>query len=135
QIHRQLVSLDTASGELFFEQILPGSIESRAYFLAAADVVRAEHEAQPALATYAFPTVDLTRARDAREVRVAVWDVGTNPALFERQLFTNPNEQSNNQDDDDNGLIDDLNGVVQDVGVFDHEDLLFDPGEEVIREY
>ncbi|MCU0673575.1 MAG: hypothetical protein MUE69_12350, partial [Myxococcota bacterium] len=41
QIHRQLVSLDTASGALFYEQILPGIIEHRAHFLAAADVVRA----------------------------------------------------------------------------------------------
>lgn len=135
QIHRQLVSLDTASGALFYEQILPGIIESRAHFLAAAEAVRAEHEAQPALTPYAFPTVDLTRARDAREVRVAVWDVGTNPALFERQLFTNPNEQANDQDDDGNGLVDDVHGVAQDVGDYDHEALLFDPGEAVIREY
>lgn len=135
QIHRQLVSLDTASGALFYEQILPGIIEHRAHFLAAADVVRAEHEAQPALRPYTFPTVDLTRARDAREVRVAVWDVGTNPALFERQLFTNPNEQANDQDDDGNGLVDDLHGVAQDVGDYDHEALLFDPGEEVLREF
>lgn len=135
QIHRQLVSLDTASGALFYEQILPGIIEHRAHFLAAADVVRAEHEAQPALRAYTFPTVDLTRARDAREVRVAVWDVGTNPALFERQLFANPNEQANDQDDDGNGLVDDLHGVAQDVGDYDHEALLFDPGEEVLREF
>ncbi len=135
QIHRQLVSLDTASGALFYEQILPGIIEHRAHFLAAADVVRAEHDAQPALRAYTFPTVDLTRARDAREVRVAVWDVGTNPALFERQLFANPNEQANDQDDDGNGLVDDVHGVAQDVGEYDHEALLFDPGEAVIREY
>ncbi|MCB9611803.1 MAG: S8 family serine peptidase [Sandaracinus sp.] len=135
QIHRQLVSLDTASGALFYEQILPGIIENRALFLAAADVVRAEHDAQPALRAYTFPTVDLTRARDAREVRVAVWDVGTNPALFERQLFSNPNEQANDQDDDGNGLVDDVHGVAQDVGDYDHEALLFDPGAEVLQEY
>lgn len=135
QIRRQMVSLETAGSALFYEQILPSIIENRARFLAAIELVRTEHDARPAPRPYNFPTVDLTRARDAREVRVAVWDVGTNPALFERQLFTNPGEQPNGADDDGNRLIDDVHGVVQDIGETSHMALLFDPGEDVVREY
>ncbi len=135
QVHQQMVSLDTASAALFFEQILPPIVEHRERFLAAIDAVRTEQEAQPAPEPYRFGTVDLTGARDAQPVRVAVWDVGTNPELFAAQLFTNEAEEVNGRDDDGNGQVDDRHGLVQDVGEVSNLDLLFDPGEETLREY
>ena len=135
QIHQQLVSLETASDALYFEQILPGIVQNRATFLAAIEKVRAAHAEGEALAEHEFPTVDLERARDAQEVVIGVWDVGTNPELFEEQLYTNPNEQPNGEDDDGNGLVDDIHGVVQDVGEVSHGDLLYRPDDAVLAEY
>lgn len=135
QVHQQMVSLETASAALFFEQILPSILEHRERFLAAIETVRAEHQAQPEPEPYRFGTVDLTGARDAQPVRIAVWDVGTNPELFADQLFTNEAEEVNGRDDDGNGQIDDRHGLVQDVGEVSNMDLLFDPGEEILREY
>jgi len=136
QIHEQLLSLETASTALFFEQLLPPIVEHRERFLAAIEAVRAEHAEQPALEDYEFGTVDLEGARDARAVRIGVWDLGTNPALFEDQLFTNPNEEDNGEDDDDDGLVDDIHGVVHAIAnEWDHDDLLYEPGDEVVSEY
>ncbi len=135
QTRQQLVSLDTAFGALYYEQILPAVVTHRDAFLSAIETVRAEHEAAGAMEEYAFSTVDLTGDRRADPVRVAVWDVGTNPALFEEQLFTNEGEQDNQEDDDGNGLIDDLHGVVQDTGVYTHQAVLYQPSEETLREY
>ncbi len=135
QTQQQMVSLETASTALFFEQLLPSIVEHRDRFLAAAATVAAEHEAQPAVATYEFGTVDLTGARDAREVRIGVWDVGTNPALFESQLFVNPNEEVNGQDDDENDLVDDVHGVASDIGEHTNMDLLYQPTPETLAEY
>lgn len=135
QIQQQLVSLDTASGALYFEQILPGIVANREHFLAAIEIVGTEHEGQRPPSEYAFATVDLTRARDANPVNVAVWDVGTNPELFSEQLYTNENEQENQEDDDGNGLVDDIHGVVQDTGVYTHQALLFEPSQETLTQY
>ncbi len=135
QVHQQLVSLDTASAALFFEQVLPPIVEHRDRFLSAIAAVRAEHEAQPEPPPYRFGTVDLSGARDAQPVRIAVWDVGTNPELFADQLFVNEAEEVNGRDDDGNGQIDDRHGLVQDVGEVSNMDLLFDPGEETLRQY
>lgn len=135
QIHQQMVSLETASSALFFEQVLPGIVQHRERFLAAIEAVRAEHAEQPALEEYEFGTVDLTRDRRARPVRMGVWDVGTNPELFSEQLFVNEAEEINDADDDDNGRVDDRHGVVQDSGEYDDNDLLFSPADEVLQEY
>ncbi len=135
QIHQQMVSLETASSALFFEQVLPGIVQHRDRFLAAIAAVRAEHEAQPALEDYEFGTVDLTNDRRAREVRMGVWDVGTNPELFREQLFTNEAEEINGQDDDDNGRVDDRHGVAQDTGDYNDNSLLFSPSDEILQEY
>ncbi|MEM9075023.1 MAG: S8 family serine peptidase, partial [Myxococcota bacterium] len=135
QIHQQLVSLETASRALYFEQILPTIVEFRAQFLSAIQTVRGELDAQPDRAPYEFGTVDLASARDAQEVRMAVWDVGTNPALFEAQLFTNEAETINGEDDDNNGRVDDRHGIVQDVGEVNDNDLLYQPTPETLSEY
>lgn len=136
QTHEQLVSLETASRALFFEQVLPPIVEHREQFLAAVAVVTAEHEAQPAPEAYSFGTVDLTGARDAQEVRIGVWDVGTNPALFEEQLFVNEAETAGNgEDDDGNGQVDDVHGVASDVGEYTNAQLLYEPSAETLEEY
>ncbi len=135
QIRHQLVSLDTASTALFFEQILPQIIEHRDQYLSVISEISAEHEAQGAREEYAFSTVDLTGRRGASEVRVAVWDVGTAPELFESQLFTNEGEQPNGVDDDGNGQIDDIHGLASDIGEFTHADLVYSPAQDILDEY
>jgi subtilisin family serine protease len=114
--------------------ILPNVVTNRQTFLDAIADVRAEHERTPGPRDYRFSTVDLSRARDAREVRIAVWDVGTNPALFERQLFVNAAEQPNGQDDDGNGQTDDISGLTADANA-PNTALLYDPGAEVLERY
>ncbi len=121
-------------GVLYFSAVMPDIVRHRARFLAAIDVVRAAHAALPAEADYRFGTVDLAGARDAREVRVAVWDLGTNPALFQPQMFVNAGEQPNGRDDDGNGLVDDISGVVSD-GSAAHTALLFEPSAETLERY
>ena len=135
QIHQQLISLETARSALFFEQVLPGIVEHRADFLTAIETIQQEHESQAEPDEYAFGTVDLSQSRDAREVRVAVWDVGTSPERFPEQLFVNEAEEINGVDDDENGLIDDRHGVVQDMGEYTHMDVLYQPDEEVLTQY
>ena len=134
QTRTQMMSLETASTVVFFGQVMPQIVQSRDTFLAAIADVRAEHERRRPPAEYRFSTVDLARQRGAQEVRIGVWDVGTNPDLFEEQLYTNPNEQANGRDDDGNGLVDDVHGVVADEQA-PHTALLFQPSEETIREY
>lgn len=134
QARQQLVSPETARTALYYSAVLPDIVRHRARFLAAVDAVRARNEAQPPEAPYAFSTVDLAGARDAREVRVAVWDLGTNPELFRAQLFTNAAEQPNGQDDDGNGQVDDIHGLASDADA-PNTALLFQPAPEVLSEY
>ena len=130
---QQLVSQDTARAVLYFSAVMPDIVRNRARFLAAIDAVRAVNNARPADADYRFGTVDLANARDAREVRVAVWDLGTNPALFERQMFVNAAEQPNGHDDH-NGQVDDISGIVSD-GAAPNTALLFQPPADVLERY
>ena len=134
QTQTQMMSLETASTVLFFAQVMPQIVASRETFLGAIEEVRAEHERRRPPREYRFSTVDLSRQRGAQEVRIAVWDVGTAPELFEEQLYTNPNEEPNGRDDDNNGLVDDIHGVVSDANA-PHTALLFQPSAEIIEEY
>ncbi len=134
QTKQQMLSLETASSVLFFDGIMPDIVGSRQTFLDAIATVQAEHEHGRAPRPYRFSTVDLSNDRRAQPVNIAVWDCGTNPALFEEQLFTNDAEQPNGEDDDGNGQIDDIHGLVAD-GDAPNTALLFEPGEEVITEY
>lgn len=134
QLHQQLVSLETAVSALFYDGVLRPIVENRESFLAAIAAVREVHAAEPEPAPYAFSTVDLTGARDASPVLVAVWDTGVAGDLFESQLFTNEGEQPNGEDDDENGLIDDVHGVIADP-TEGQTGLTFEPGEDVVTEY
>ncbi len=135
QTRQQIVSLDAAVSILFFGHVVADVVASRATYLAAIDVVRAEPAARPPDRDYAFGTGDLTGARDAQPVLVAVWDSGTASAPFESQLFTNAAEQpGNGVDDDQNGIVDDVHGVIADPTP-GQTGLAFDPGPATITEY
>ena len=140
QLHAQLVTLDTAVGALFTQHVLGDVVAHRASYLAAIATVRAENDARPADRDYAFSTVDLARARDARPVVVAVWDTGVADGLFGTdrplgdRLFTNDAEQANGQDDDGNGLVDDLHGVISDFDA-SQTGYAYEPGESVLTHY
>ena len=112
---RSLVSPDTARDALFFSAIAPQIVDNRDLYIAAIKTVRDEIAARPEARTFNFSTVDLARERNAQEVRVAVWDLGTNPDLFTQQLFTNAAEQPNGTDDDGNGQVDDIHGLAFDA--------------------
>lgn len=140
QTHQQLVTLDTAVSALFADQVLREVVANRPVFLGAIDTVRAELEAQPPQAEHAFSTVDLTGARDAQPVLVAVWDTGTAEGLFGAghplgdRLFTNAAEQLNGVDDDGNGIVDDLHGVIADPDPAQRA-YTFEPGAAAIEHY
>jgi hypothetical protein len=133
-VQRSMVTMETAKDALYYSVVAPEIVANRERYLAAIASVRAANEARPARAPYNFATVDLTGARDAREVRIAVWDLGTNPELFREQLFTNAAEQANGRDDDGNGQADDIHGLVAD-GNAPNTALLFDPGQDTITRY
>lgn len=134
QLRQQLVSLDTAVSALFYDGLLRSVVQNRDAFLTAIAAVREAHAGQDEQTPYAFSTVDLTRARDASPVLVAVWDTGVKGELFESQLFRNEGEQPNGEDDDGNGLVDDIHGVVSDP-TEGQTGLTFEPGEQVLTEY
>jgi subtilisin family serine protease len=115
----QLVSLDTVVERLFFSHVIAHAVEHRADYLDVIGIVRAENDARPADPDYAFGTVDLTGARDATEVVVAVWDTGVSETLFSSQLFTAP---------------DGSHGVVSDPDAA-QTGYTFEPGAAVITEY
>ena len=134
QTKGQLLSLETASLALTYGQLLPEVVRHRATFLAAVEAVKSENDAKPPEAEYAFSTVDLARAADAKPVVIGVWDLGTNPALFKKNLYVNPNEKLNGKDDDGNGQIDDISGLVSD-GTAPNTALLYQPDPEVLKKY
>lgn len=134
QIRQQLLSLETAVSALFYDVVLRSIVENRESFLTAIAAVREAHAEQEEPQPYAFSTVDLTGARDASPITVAVWDTGVAGDLFAPQLFRNENEEPNGVDDDGNGLIDDIHGVISDP-TEGQTGLTFEPGEAVVREY
>ncbi len=134
QTKGQLLSLETASLALTYSQLLPEVVEHRAAFLAAVETVKKENDAKPPQPEHEFSTVDLKRVWDAKPVVVGVWDVGTNPELFSKNLYTNPKEQANGKDDDGNGRVDDVHGLASD-GDAPNTALLFEPDPKVLEEY
>jgi hypothetical protein len=130
---QQMVSPDTARGVLWFSEVMPGVVRARETFLAAVAAVRAELDAQPAEPAYDFRDVDLAGQRDARDVNVAVWDVGTNPDLFRAQLvdLTAP---GNSLAAAREGAGDDTIGIASDPDPAQTA-LFYNPGEETLRQY
>ena len=60
-------------------------------------------------------SVELSPDRDLTPVLAAVWDSGTDPAVFQDRLFVNPNEQPDGKDNDNNGYVDDVHGIAFDI--------------------
>src|SRR6185312_10165051 len=105
--------------------VLTDVVANHAAYLDAITTVRTENDARPADPDFAFSTVDLTGARDAQPVLVAVWDTGTAPTLFGAdaplgdRLFT---------------AADGSHGVVSDPDAA-QTGLMYDPGSAVLGEY
>ncbi len=133
-IRRAMVSPETAAAALHTDVILGAVLRGRERYMAAIAAARTGFESRPARAPYAFSTVDLASDRRAQEVRVAVWDTGTNAELFRSQMFVNAREQANGRDDDGNSLVDDISGVASDPDPRSTA-LLFDPGQDTITRY
>ncbi|UCF35112.1 MAG: S8 family serine peptidase, partial [Phycisphaerales bacterium] len=64
---------------------------------------------------WAARAIALNKTDNCRSVLIAVWDSGSDPSVFEDQLWTNPKEKPNGQDDDGNGYIDDIHGIAYDI--------------------
>ena len=120
QTKQQMVSPETARGVLYFSEVLPGIVRNRERFLAAVAAVRAELDRQPAEPDFDFHDVDLASARDAHDVNVAVWDVGTNPELFRAQLIADAGS-------DGPGIASDPDPA--------QTALFYDPGADIIRDF
>ena len=62
---------------------------------------------------WASREVSLDGRSGLEPVRVAIYDSGVDPSLFEGRLWTNANEvPGNGKDDDGNGYVDDLHGIA-----------------------
>jgi subtilisin family serine protease len=55
--------------------------------------------------------VDLDPAAAGAPVTVAIWDSGTDTALFPGRLYVNPDEKLDGTDTDGNGWVDDVHGI------------------------
>jgi hypothetical protein len=65
---------------------------------------------------WAAREVSLEGREDLAPVVVAIWDTGTDVALFEGRVFVNEGETPDNQvDDDGNGFVDDVHGIAHDL--------------------
>jgi len=65
---------------------------------------------------WAARAVSLEGRDDLKPVVVAIWDTGTDVALFEDRVFVNEGETpDNDMDDDGNGFVDDVHGIAHDL--------------------
>ncbi len=134
EIRSQLLSRETARSAIYFSQVLPEIVRARPSFMEAIELVQGENDRRRPDRNYRFSTVDLARERNATPVVVAVWDTGTNPELFQQQLFTNDQEQENGRDDDGNGQVDDIHGIVSD-GNAPNTALLYQPDAQMLEHH
>jgi hypothetical protein len=133
QTRAQMLSLETASSVLYFTQVLPTIVEKRDLYLSAVQAVR-EERGNRGPREFRFSTFDVGPSRPDQPIVMGVWDVGTAPNLFERQLYSNPREQANGADDDQNGQVDDIHGIVSDASA-PNTALLYEPSAEVLSQY
>jgi subtilisin family serine protease len=79
----------------------------------------AEHKEEDSAAKTDFwkdRTIDLSSTEVDRDVVVAIWDTGVDPAPFGNAMWVNKKEiPGNNVDDDNNGFIDDIHGIPFDL--------------------
>lgn len=74
---------------------------------------------------WAARSVTLESAEALTPVVLAVWDSGTDVALFPSKLWANEKEQANGKDDDGNGFVDDVHGIAFDLDAKPVPALLF----------
>jgi hypothetical protein len=60
-------------------------------------------------------SVTLADDEDFTPVMMAVWDSGTDEAVFSDRLFVNEAETLDGQDNDGNGYVDDIHGIAYDI--------------------
>ena len=64
---------------------------------------------------WAARSATLSADQELTPTLVAVWDSGTDPAVFKERLFVNPYEQLDGEDNDGNGYVDDVHGIAFDI--------------------
>ncbi len=76
---------------------------------------------------WAARDVILDGRADLSPVRVAVWDTGSDPAVFPGRMFVNEKEvPDNGKDDDGNGFVDDVYGIAYTLKGDKTESILFE---------
>jgi subtilisin family serine protease len=87
---------------------------TRAMIRVLGDVIAAHTVEKPDI--WAAREVSLTGRTDLSPVTVAIWDSGTDVALFDGRVFVNDGEiPENGVDDDGNGFVDDVHGIAHDL--------------------
>ena len=88
---------------------------------------------------WAERAVELDPEAHYTPVVVAIWDTGTDKALFAGRLYVNDEEELDGEDDDGNGFVDDVHGIAfdedcaPDVGLLHPLEALHRDPEEVRR--
>lgn len=95
------------SARLMFDRLLPVKDSAIA---ALSEYIEAHRVEKPNI--WQERNVVLDPSEDARPVTVAIWDSGTDTALFAGRLFTNTNEKLDGRDTDGNGWVDDVHGIA-----------------------
>jgi len=82
---------------------------------------------------WADRAVRLTPGKGYGEVLAAVWDSGTDSAIFKGRLFVNEAEKVDGADSDGNGFVDDVHGIAYDYHANRDTGCLFPLGEAADR--
>ncbi len=77
------------------------------------ELIDAHQEVKPDI--WAARSATLSTDQELTPTLVAVWDSGTDPAVFQERLFVNPYEQLDGEDSDGNGYVDDVHGIAFDI--------------------
>jgi subtilisin family serine protease len=77
------------------------------------ELIDAHQEVKPDI--WAARSVTLSADQQLTPTLVAVWDSGTDPAVFQERLFVNPYERLDGKDSDNNGYVDDVHGIAFDI--------------------
>lgn len=108
------LNADAAASVLGIHWMLDGQLPLKEEMLAVyGEMIAAHQEAKPDI--WAERAVRLYEHPDCRPVLMAVWDSGTDPAVFRDILWTNLKETRDGQDNDGNGYVDDIHGIAYDI--------------------
>jgi len=82
---------------------------------------------------WAERAVHLTPGKGYGDVLAAVWDSGTDSAIFSSRLFVNEKEKLDGADSDGNGFVDDVHGIAYDYHARRSSGCLFPLGDAADR--